>query len=553
MAPRKAKSKNQSWALVYKARGELLVSSSRTKRTAVTHRDDEVKVIRRGSHDNDVAIIPGPERAEATVLPHELHRAGKLEVSVQRATSRFSPGRWLYRLFENAFLPQDYPNSVPCDYASFQLWDTLQGFCSYVRGMLTSHALMKGIGVGEESASALGAVFIFFVRDISGMLAGVIFAAVQGKGTGFDAYPKHYRLLADTLNNVGLFIDLVAPQLFFFDQSNQSEDVRKKHANLFLVLLCLARVCFAIVGVAGGASRSALTYHFAKNGNNAADLAAKEGSQETFSSLLGMLAGYLLLKFTNTVEARVQAQAQWAVFSLLTMMHMYFNFRAVKTLALDTLNDDRLAYAFDRFHNKQTFPTPSQYAEYELSLASLFDWVRGRRWWFISKKISFDIALGHPLDKMNDAVVGDYSWSPYVSDGNENYYIHLRPAYCRRSKRVRGQIRVCLRGGISSQDRLGAYVHALCVKRLAEESIETALYNATTDLNRQKKLDREELEDLMCRVHGEAEEYAYSSFFSKLKRSGWNAKRVYLKDQEFRYDLDCDLQLTEVLSQKRKK
>ena len=120
----------ESWTLCYKARGELLVSS-RTKRT---HRDDEVKVMRRGSHGTDVTILPGPERAEASVVLPQLSRGKKLEVSVQRATTRFSPGRWLYRLFENAFLPQDYPNSVPPDYASFQLWDTLQGFCSYVRG-----------------------------------------------------------------------------------------------------------------------------------------------------------------------------------------------------------------------------------------------------------------------------------------------------------------------------------------------------------------------------------------------------------------------------------
>ena len=184
-----AQLKDQSWAFVYKAKGELLVSSS-TKRKSTTHGDNGVRVVR--CSRQEASVIPGPERTEARIVPEEFQR-GELEVFVRRPTSRFTVGSWLYRLFESSFLPQDYPNSVPPDYGSFQLWDTLQGFCSYVRGMLTSHALMKGIGVGEESASALGAVFIFFVRDISGMLAGVIFASVQGKGTGFDAYPKHYR------------------------------------------------------------------------------------------------------------------------------------------------------------------------------------------------------------------------------------------------------------------------------------------------------------------------------------------------------------------------
>ena len=82
---------------------------------------------------------------------------------------------------------------------------------------------------------------------------------------------------------------------------------------------------------------------------------------------------------------------------------------------------------------------------------------------------------------------------------------------------------------LSSEDRLRAYVHAMCLKRLAVESIEEALYN-------RQKLDREKLSDLTKEVLIKAKEYGYSSFFSKLKRSSWNIKRVYLKDQEFRYD-----------------
>jgi hypothetical protein len=47
--------------------------------------------------------------------------------------------------------------------------------------------------------------------------------------------------------------------------------------------------------VAGGATRAALTQHFAAAGN-AADVSAKEGSQETATTLLGMLAGMALLR-----------------------------------------------------------------------------------------------------------------------------------------------------------------------------------------------------------------------------------------------------------------
>ena len=50
-----------------------------------------------------------------------------------------------------------------------------------------------------------------------------------------------------------------------------------------------------LLGVAGGASRAALTQHFARQ-QNAADISAKEGSQETATTLVGMLLGMLVLR-----------------------------------------------------------------------------------------------------------------------------------------------------------------------------------------------------------------------------------------------------------------
>lgn len=41
----------------------------------------------------------------------------------------------LYRVFKNLFLPQGYPDSVSEDYINYQLWDTIQAFCSTINGM----------------------------------------------------------------------------------------------------------------------------------------------------------------------------------------------------------------------------------------------------------------------------------------------------------------------------------------------------------------------------------------------------------------------------------
>jgi 2-keto-3-deoxy-6-phosphogluconate aldolase len=39
--------------------------------------------------------------------------------------------------------------------AGYQAWDSVQALCSYVRGMLTSQALLTGVGVGRAARPSL--------------------------------------------------------------------------------------------------------------------------------------------------------------------------------------------------------------------------------------------------------------------------------------------------------------------------------------------------------------------------------------------------------------
>ena len=162
----------------------------------------------------------------------------------------------LQRKIAHAFLPQGYPQSVSEDYLPFQLWDLLQGRCSYVRGSLTTNALLKGVGVGKANATALSATYQFFLKDFSSMLLGMVLASQQG--TSFDSRAKEWRLTADILNDFGMALEL-ATAVF---------------PNYFLLLVVLASCCRSITGLAAGATRASLTQHFALN-NNAADIAAK--------------------------------------------------------------------------------------------------------------------------------------------------------------------------------------------------------------------------------------------------------------------------------------
>ena len=63
---------------------------------------------------------------------------------------------------------------------------------------------------------------------------------------------------------------------------------------LFTPLVCFSSASRAIVGVAGGATRTALVQHQARQGN-AADVSAKDGSQETIVNLTALIVSLLFV------------------------------------------------------------------------------------------------------------------------------------------------------------------------------------------------------------------------------------------------------------------
>jgi hypothetical protein len=70
---------------------------------------------------------------------------------------------------------------------------------------------------------------------------------------------------------------------------------------------------------------------------NAADVSAKDGSQETAASLLGMVLGM-------AVAATVPITSFWwtlFVFSIFTALHILFNYKAVSAVLLDCFNKQR--------------------------------------------------------------------------------------------------------------------------------------------------------------------------------------------------------------------
>ena len=67
--------------------------------------------------------------------------------------------------------------------------------------------------------------------------------------------------------------------------------------------------------------------HFAR-ANNLADVAAKESSQETAVTLVGLLSGLLVASYVDLTVAQ-----SWAFFGLLTAVHVFANLRYVRVHA----------------------------------------------------------------------------------------------------------------------------------------------------------------------------------------------------------------------------
>ena len=146
-------------------------------------------------------------------------------------------------------------------------------------------------------------------------------------------------MFADLLNDCVMFVEMFAPAL-------------PRH--LVLPVLCLTGLGRSLVGVAGGATKAAVAQHQARQ-NNMADLAAKDGSQETLVNLLGLCVNLVVLPLLTGSQL-----LPFVLFLLLATLHVYCNYRAVSCLVINTLNTARLHILLDRLADTGQVSSPEQ-------------------------------------------------------------------------------------------------------------------------------------------------------------------------------------------------
>lgn len=175
------------------------------------------------------------------------------------------------------------------------------------------------------------------------MVGRIVFSWMQG--SNLDANAKTWRFMADILNDLAMTLEICIPLA----------------PHLFLPLVCTGSILKAVVGAAGGATRAALTQHQARR-DNMADVASKDGSQETALVLVGMLLSLILNPFIGDSQ-----KLTWIFFSIFTLIHLWANYFAVSVVSIDKLNRQRANIVIDHYlrSGMSLVMTPSTASKFE--------------------------------------------------------------------------------------------------------------------------------------------------------------------------------------------
>lgn len=343
-------------------------------------------------------------------------------------------------VFVKLFLPVGYPHSVDASYLPYQLFDGLQGLCSYWRGVVATQAVLEAAGVGDSTATAASAAMQWALRDGTGMVGGLVFSYVASQH--LDTHVKEFRLFADVINDVAMTLDMLAPYA--------KPDWR-------LMILSLSTIGKTLCGMAAGATKGRITQHFSRHGNMA-DLGAKESTQETLVSLLGMIGGVAVADLLRTLPY----EWTWFLFGLLTILHVWANYKAVKLLRLASLNPERASEVLKPV--LEVLKRKGEDEELEKSMEALRppDEINESLASSALKLLFPSIHLDPPVIARNFQFVNAFSKERYMIGASTSRHLY-----------------VYLGLGAAMRDELTAYAHALLVQMcIGEKPINLDLFQS---------------------------------------------------------------------------
>ncbi|KAM6905128.1 RUS family member 1 [Xenentodon cancila] len=305
------------------------------------------------------------------------------------------------------------------------------------------------------------------------MLGRILFA--WRKGTKLDSEAKKWRLFADVLNDTAMFMEILAP---YFPAC-------------FTLIVCTAGVFKSVVGVAGGATRAALTVHQARR-DNMADISAKDGSQETLVNLAGLLISFILIPLVTDNPGLTLS-----LFFFFTILHLFANYKAVRSVVMDTFNEARLLIVLQQYLKDKRILSPPE--------------ANRREPVFFEFEKSAPIKLGV---RLQDIVQSPEELNVALKDNNMPYLLGIR----------NGCVSVCLGPEASVPDEIRAMCQAVwlsCMLTSREPSCST--------------IKQQSPWDMVCESHKVMDANFYP-FLKGVEAAGWDVKRTLLDWDEWRVE-----------------
>ena len=286
--------------------------------------------------------------------------SGGLQMLKERTrTTSSSNGASLSQRVFTIFLPAGYPHSVSHDYTKYHIYNAIQVFSSTIAGLFANRAVLQGMGVGDQNASATNAVVLTVLQESMGRFATILFA--HQVGTVIEAECKMYRLLADFLADAAMISDCLSPLL---------PPVAR------VPMLGSSSIFRAMCGIASANSKQTLSSHFARGGQvPVAELNSKDASQETITSLVAMWLGTVIVAYaTSTASVWI-----WLLF--LVFVHLWTNYLAISSVSVHSINRHRANIIFSSLIEDGIALSPKQVAQREriFNRTSTVRWYGSRR------------------------------------------------------------------------------------------------------------------------------------------------------------------------------
>eukprot|EP00112_Aurelia_sp_Birch-Aquarium-sp1_P023114 Seg676.3 transcript_id=Seg676.3/GoldUCD/mRNA.D3Y31 product="RUS1 family protein C16orf58-like" protein_id=Seg676.3/GoldUCD/D3Y31 len=350
------------------------------------------------------------------------------------------------------------------------------------------------------------------LRNGTGMLGNILFA--WGKGAQLDCDAKRWRLFADILNDLAILLDLLSP-LF---------------KGYFTLIACLSGIAKSIVGVAGGATRAALTQHQARR-DNMADVSAKDGSQETLVNLMALIAGLIITPLVANSALLV-----WALFAIFTFLHLYCNYKAVSAVVMETVNLPRYHILVKNYLKHLRIMTPKDVGKLDPVL--------------LAPGYKLRIKIGC---NFSDVIQNGTEFNNAVANiSKPSYVIRMDIEKGKKS----GSLSIALQKDNSTEDLLRCCFQAFLLDTLMQYGLETKSFTDTTLMQGvsllQSKWDsgnesHQEFSWEIVSLASNVSSKIFPSFYESLKQHGWNMNITQFGSDEWRFEWENRYVDTKVL------